>query len=491
MRFPFFCAIAFFIFSPLGTQSQELPFDFSISIDEQPLGHFRDTKPFWLGVAKMRQNKNLETLERSRIVEKALILNQSGNLGNSEDFTWQLEKFGIEVPETSPKSILDSLQPQIFVPHGTMFPPDRISDIDTERDRIRGIVNDTRRPDLPNWAELDVTIPNVGNIIATLQYNSAASCCHNCYCGGEPTPPLPFPIIPLENLGLAPIEETHALPVEGIDNNPIEEIFLTPGRRKNISIADQFSPKSYLTTVGLQDKNGIIFCSGVFVSTDSILTAAHCVCNAEPISIFVGSDLFSSNHNEFKASLSLSTDIDFLKPEFCEERRKFKNGDSKVYPEGDIAMLHLAEELPNKLARFITPISSTTDIAENYSYIYGVGFGRTDGIDVPGAKHRARIRFESRRCTDADAETFGCTLHVENVTMGFADSSADSCLGDSGGPIFARHTSDETIIGGHSEAPRLIAITSRGIYENATGFCGAGAINTNIDRYWVAINARN
>lgn len=318
------------------------------------------------------------------------------------------------------------------------------------------------------WGRGPVVIPRIEDIPGLLPGTSAV-CCATCMCGGEPTVPI--------DKQLGPITESP------VNTSP------------DISIINQIVPKAYLTTVGIQNPDGAIFCSGVLISPRSILTAAHCTCGDEIISTaFFGHSLFERNRSAFAISLPLRPDPRLKNKNFCQQRAAWKadTAQDKTYPKWDLAILRFAETLPGALAGLVLPAEPIANPDEGFSYLYGVGFGRADGVNAPGTKHRSRLVFETRRCTQTESKEYGCNVDTENVTGGFeAGAGADSCFADSGGPIFARY-SDDNMLNESLDVPHLIAITSRGLGENSLGFCGKGAINTNIEheavRSWIEQN---
>ena len=235
-----------------------------------------------------------------------------------------------------------------------------------------------------------------------------------------------------------------------------------------VSVMNRLAPKSYFTTVGLQSSDRQVFCSGVLIDADSVLTAAHCLCDDPPSYVFVGNTVFAGHQasaaDVVAVSMAVKAGTDFFDSGFCQAFDAWRvKGRTGQFPSGDLAILHLEERLPPLLAEYGLPTEPIAD-HQPAPFVYGVGFGRADGIDTAGEKHRTRFRFLSRLCTEEDAREHGCHVGEESVTSSFEEGAGqDSCFGDSGGPIFIRGSTDSPVPdGGFDAPPRLIAITSRG-----------------------------
>ncbi|WP_282127117.1 trypsin-like serine protease [Roseobacter litoralis] len=325
-------------------------------------------------------------------------------------------------------------------------------------------------------------------------------CCPTCICGGEPTGPICIPpscinspVVLRLNGDQIRDHKFQGFDIDAASDDEDDEVnFQTIVTAINveapISKMNRLAPMSYFTTVGLQSSDSQVFCSGALIDEDSVLTAAHCLCDHAPSYVFVGNSVFADNQapaaDVVAVSMPVQAGADFFNGGFCEAFEAWRSeGRTGQYPSGDLAILHLEERLPPLLSEFGLPTEPIADQGPA-PFIYGVGFGRADGIDTAGEKHRARFRFLSRLCTEDDASEHGCHVGEENVISSFEESAGqDSCFGDSGGPIFIRGSADSPVPdGGFDTPPRLVAITSRGLATNAKGFCGRGAINVSLER---------
>lgn len=330
--------------------------------------------------------------------------------------------------------------------------------------------------------------------------NAVGRCCPTCICGGDPTGPICIPPGCTKNpLVWRPMNNqlpNYTFKGFGVgaanddrdDEVDLQMILKAINVEPSISEMNRLDPKSYFTTVGLQSSDRQVYCSGALIDENSVLTAAHCLCDHTPSYVFIGTTVFADNQapaaNAIAVSMPVQARVDFFNGGFCEVFEAWRGaGRTGQYPSGDLAILHLEERLPPLLSEYGLP---TEPIANQgpAPFVYGVGFGRADGIDTAGKKHRARFRFLSRLCTEEDAREHGCRVGEESVISSFEkDAGQDSCFGDSGGPIFIRGSADSPVPdGGFDAPPRLVAITSRGLAANAEGYCGRGAINVSLER---------
>lgn len=172
-----------------------------------------------------------------------------------------------------------------------------------------------------------------------------------------------------------------------------------------------------------------LVCSGTLIGCETFLTAAHCVCE------FTGSDCQSGphapnpsdyvvffQHAGFFAVSSISVRADF------------------DFPVSDVAILKLATPVTGIAP---TPIDVTSAPAFG-SPATIVGFGRNAGSNDYGLKRAGAV--VTAPCTPGISDTASVCWDFANP-LGPPGTDADTCNGDSGGPLFANFQCGDTVAG--------------------------------------------
>lgn len=189
-------------------------------------------------------------------------------------------------------------------------------------------------------------------------------------------------------------------------------------------------------------------CSGVLVSADTVITAAHCYCDGVTDEVAIGTSIITPVER---------IKIDVAKSEVFRTCAQVKSDISQ----GDIAVLKLAGK-SRALPRLVGDLPQVKGAAS----VRAVGFGRTSSSI--GFKYQVNIVIASHQCDGnafsgiPDQQIYRCRPSHELVAAGL---NRDTCGGDSGGPIY---------VFGDDTKPYVVGITSRAI--NPSALCGPGGI---------------
>ena len=201
-------------------------------------------------------------------------------------------------------------------------------------------------------------------------------------------------------------------------------------------------------TVAVLGETGV--CTGTLIAPDVVLTAGHCA-DINPLTV-------------------IANTTDYAKAGGA----KVKVARTVAHPDWDstydVALIILSQPITSVAPRAIGTSCSFREVAAD-TQVRLVGFGATDfqGVASNTSLKEAMTAVIDPTCSGG----FGCNTSVapggEFVAGG--TGTADSCFGDSGGPVYL-----DT-----SRGPILIGAVSRGV-NNAATPCGSGGIYVRTDK---------
>ena len=197
------------------------------------------------------------------------------------------------------------------------------------------------------------------------------------------------------------------------------------------------------------DYGGVTNCSGVLVHERLALTAGHCDSEALSHVILNRADLDSDQGER----------IEVL------ERHAYPEAFSSF----DVTLLVLAEPAQTPPAQLMLGCASSWLSEGAQAQVVGYGNTEADGGGPTRSLHEAQVSVVDAACEDASADCNPSAMPDGELIAG--GEGSDSCLGDSGGPLY---------LWGPEGWPVLAGTTSRAALP-ATQTCGDGGIYVRLD----------
>ena len=158
-------------------------------------------------------------------------------------------------------------------------------------------------------------------------------------------------------------------------------------------------------------------CGGSLISKNRVLTAAHCIEQGPPDTVFVNGEIDLGVGVEISVVASVShPNYDPVGQSF------FKN---------DVAVLLLGRDVNQ---RFVT-LNENTNAPPVDSPVITIGFGRTDGIPPFPDVLQKMIGTSYRTISNSECGAAYDGIHQETVICVQQTDTVSSCNGDSGGPL--------------------------------------------------------
>lgn len=168
-------------------------------------------------------------------------------------------------------------------------------------------------------------------------------------------------------------------------------------------------------------------CGGTLIGTEFVLTAAHCIINAE-----TGSEL---PPERIAVRLGIYDLNDLSTQQECDIRTIYKPGDfTSDGTKNDIAILKLRQSA--NLNSYVQPacLGTFSSLAGTYGAV--VGWGMTEGYKLTSKLKSAVMPVvSSSTCINSNPDVFGQTLDRTMLCAGYTNGTS-VCNGDSGGGLF-------------------------------------------------------
>jgi secreted trypsin-like serine protease len=197
-------------------------------------------------------------------------------------------------------------------------------------------------------------------------------------------------------------------------------------------------------------------CSGIFIKTNWVLTAAHCLFDLESTRIFAGPTTNFTSADEYRV-VEISRH-----PEF--EPKDLKNDIALLKVE---SVVSLASDFP--LLPSYPRIELEYD--EDSCFAAGYGLSSANPFIVDGHLYSVGmpiIDSDTCRTHNTKLENFYATVEYEKLICAGEVGVADSCTGDSGGPLICLNKDGEEIIAGLTSFGPSPCGTGYGVYTKVS-----------------------